>query len=158
MELVQRYEAFETVVPSHADADSTQRVLRAKLAAVGLDVPSGASPGFVDGMIRAAIFAGRLGPTSGETRRADAAADIKNEVEQARDRMVQRARDAWRRPRADRDASREPRIQRPTTPAPSGPKRLPSAEYAAPDTFAGNLGNASGGFFGDEDGWESAGN
>jgi hypothetical protein len=157
MEIVQRYEALETVVPSHDD--STQRVLRAKLAAVGLDVQPGASPAFVDGMIRAAIFAGRLGPrASAQEPRTDAAGDTKNEVELARDRMIQRAREAWRTARADRDASREHGVRRPTTPAPSGTPRIPGSEYAAPDLFEGNSGNAAGGLFGDEVGWERAGN
>jgi hypothetical protein len=174
MENVTRYDGT-----SHADgvAHGKALALRYKLEAAGIDVPQGKSDAYIIAFAEVFESAGKLAPradshaTAGARLaklmdpfgvmtavRTDAASDAKNETELARERMIQRQRDAHLTRRSDRDASREPRVRRPTTPAPSGTPRIPSSEYVAPASFHGNTGNAAGALFGDEDGWESAGN
>jgi hypothetical protein len=131
MEIVQRYEALGTFAPSSPRAD-TIATAAARLAKI-MD-PFG---------LTTAV-------------RTDAAGDAKNAADDAREKMISRAKEAWRTPRADRDASREGGVRLPTTPAPSGTKRNPSSEYAAPNTFGGNTGDPAGDLGGGKGMWDDS--
>ncbi len=166
MEQAMRYDQANAP-RSYADqvAHGKALALRYQLEAAGVEVPQSAADPWIEGLFLAYSRAGKLTPRADAHAaayarsaaiadpfgfftimtaddRADAAGDAK--TENARENMISRAKNAWRTPRADSDASRERRVRRPTTPAPSGTRRIPSSEYAAPDTFGGNTGDPAG--------------